>query len=1264
MKFKKIVESKKEIKDQKDLVDEMDLDVKTAEEKAKEDIKTNKKVFKDALKQCSLVEGFNYTNNENNYTVNLKNRSELAKLIESLKQNNIKHRISRSKTEGYRYDVTFKYELKESNNYTFKFEVHAVDDKDENKVYKEFNSESKAKEYAKKCGVKCFIDKVTYCDDEFTDSDTIYGPIDLEENVEKTEVKKITTPRGTFEVVDKTEDELRKDGYGYHHSGNGYKIFVKNNQAVAIKECNLKENNINQTTRKVSKQKGNNTPITDEDQKKEWEAEDDNNWNESKNKKLKEMFEPISSFKEYTYIDKTNQGWEIKKAFRDLDDDRLHVIVYRPKRNDYAIGLGYSPDGGYWNQGRYDYINMEDAIADLKNDYNVEPFNLKLAKLKKNESLKEDSLRYSTLKKGDKVKLDKEKMNLEKIQDKSLLDDTYEVVGFWYNQELVDDDRAPEHVRDLSGLRIKNDRTGKEYDINRFQLTSIDESLKEGVSEDLLIDLLTIFHLYESSFPKVLAYKYPEVAKKLLNIALKEEPMIKKYFNSDEQALKEWLHKNVVDEYFNYKYESLKKKNESLDTFDSIMDFNRDIYNALARVCERYQYKDSGVTMQQLEGAVEWFTIHAEDDEELYFLFEEVNKNESLKEGYFDYMDKDYADILNQNVDVYDLDKFIADNTDGQYEPHYMHKAAIIVAPNGKGCIVDYEAIGQDFDSIEDEVNIPLHEKETEEVDEQGNKVRHISLVATHSVEVPVQDIINEASKETMTYREFFNKYKYNDRCSKNFRELIAHLKKNGMFEEEQTSEENIEECNLTEDTTYQDVKDFIDNYLVGLCKKYDIIITNGWADGNSYDYIIKDKDTEKVLFYTNTLGDIEAKLIRIKPMNKTNENLTEKKTRQPKWRYNGNAEASAKFIEKGTNLAGQPCCEDYELDFEEIDEEPQQEPTPTEDEIIKNIINSYDEDSLDDEDVRNNIVLDIIEKLYPDLEAYSKNWDNVYSIYEEKVNSILDSTNDCLKESKYSDIYKQVRKDVDYDIQTGLGTQDDYYYMVGTELAARDLPFLPYLFLADHLNEQDEEYQQIKQGYIDNGGKINESLKESDEDDIEDITLDDIDIDDIDVDSLDDISVDDIVDEDAEALNILKDKLDIEIIDEDDDESPILSIKPKEFDTKKAPELKVEVEQEEAEKINNTFNKEEEKVEEPEEIKDNKEDSNLPAVANDEDNIDFDEITDAEQVDAKQALAGLKKISVIDKKEDNKEEEKPAEDEEVEVEEDDDDTSFLDKLA
>lgn len=102
-----------------------------------------------------------------------------------------------------------------------------------------------------------------------------------------------------------------------------------------------------------------------------------------KESKLKEMYEPISSFKDFTFIDKTNQGWEVKKVYRDLDDDRMHIVVYRPKRNDYAVGLGYSPEDGNWNQGRYDFKTLEDAINSLTRDYNVEDY------VAKKESCKE-----------------------------------------------------------------------------------------------------------------------------------------------------------------------------------------------------------------------------------------------------------------------------------------------------------------------------------------------------------------------------------------------------------------------------------------------------------------------------------------------------------------------------------------------------------------------------------------------------------------------------------------------------------------------------------------------------------------------------------------------------------------------------------------------------------------------------------------------------------------------------------------------------------
>lgn len=99
--------------------------------------------------------------------------------------------------------------------------------------------------------------------------------------------------------------------------------------------------------------------------------------NESKKRRMREMFEPISSFKDFTFAKKTNQGWEVKKLFRDAEDDRMHAIVYRPKRNDYLVALGYSPESGTWNQGRYDFTSFEDAVASLKRDYQVEPFVLR-----------------------------------------------------------------------------------------------------------------------------------------------------------------------------------------------------------------------------------------------------------------------------------------------------------------------------------------------------------------------------------------------------------------------------------------------------------------------------------------------------------------------------------------------------------------------------------------------------------------------------------------------------------------------------------------------------------------------------------------------------------------------------------------------------------------------------------------------------------------------------------------------------------------------
>ena len=91
-----------------------------------------------------------------------------------------------------------------------------------------------------------------------------------------------------------------------------------------------------------------------------------------KGETLEERYEPYSSFKTFGYKDKTEQGYDVVKIFRDLDDDRVHIIFHRTKPEDYNIGLGYSLDDGVWNQGRYNFNSVEDAEEILKGKYNVE----------------------------------------------------------------------------------------------------------------------------------------------------------------------------------------------------------------------------------------------------------------------------------------------------------------------------------------------------------------------------------------------------------------------------------------------------------------------------------------------------------------------------------------------------------------------------------------------------------------------------------------------------------------------------------------------------------------------------------------------------------------------------------------------------------------------------------------------------------------------------------------------------------------------------
>lgn len=126
-----------------------------------------------------------------------------------------------------------------------------------------------------------------------------------------------------------------------------------------------------------------------EEDKVEIEEKEDEKLEEN----LNEFFEPVDSFKEFTFIDKTKQGFEIKKVYKDLRDNRMHIIAYRPKMNDFLIGLGYSPEDGTWNQGKYDFKSLEDAIKSLKADYKVEEYSHKNESCSPVKAVKESTTR-------------------------------------------------------------------------------------------------------------------------------------------------------------------------------------------------------------------------------------------------------------------------------------------------------------------------------------------------------------------------------------------------------------------------------------------------------------------------------------------------------------------------------------------------------------------------------------------------------------------------------------------------------------------------------------------------------------------------------------------------------------------------------------------------------------------------------------------------------------------------------------------------------
>lgn len=102
-----------------------------------------------------------------------------------------------------------------------------------------------------------------------------------------------------------------------------------------------------------------------------------------KTEAVMEYFEPVSSFKTWEYADRSLDGYEIVKTFVDcFGEGRLYAVVNMGESavHPYLVGIGYSPDDGTWNQGRYGFDTAEDAERWLRARYDVRPYSGKPVK--------------------------------------------------------------------------------------------------------------------------------------------------------------------------------------------------------------------------------------------------------------------------------------------------------------------------------------------------------------------------------------------------------------------------------------------------------------------------------------------------------------------------------------------------------------------------------------------------------------------------------------------------------------------------------------------------------------------------------------------------------------------------------------------------------------------------------------------------------------------------------------------------------------------
>lgn len=147
-----------------------------------------------------------------------------------------------------------------------------------------------------------------------------------------------------------------------------------------------------------------------------------------------------------------------------------------------------------------------------------------------------------------------------------------------------------------------------------------------------------------------------------------------------------------------------------------------------------------------------------------------------LKEWYDYKLTDEQKRLLDDIIDVYDLNQYIKDETDNLEESFWFKKIAIFKGRYNAGCYVDYEAVGNFFKSIAEEIEFDVNDYDPE--DENVIYIRPTGKFKTRLI-----DVMHDAPVQTMKGSEFFTKATYNDRCYDNFCNLVDYLERIGYFD-------------------------------------------------------------------------------------------------------------------------------------------------------------------------------------------------------------------------------------------------------------------------------------------------------------------------------------------------------------------------------------------------------------------------------------------------------------------------------------------------